>query len=95
MLRHTLISEHFFQVTALVAKADGSIAYIYTYNDGKSHVGGTVVYKDDSRGTSELDSSWYDPGGQRSNSIDTGTLYVVGNTVHWIDSGTDMSAPFF
>jgi hypothetical protein len=67
----------------LVARSDGSIAYIYSWIGSNTHDAGNAGFK-------ALDSDCVLCGNQ----IDTSFLRIVGNTVEWKDNSMVRSAPF-
>jgi hypothetical protein len=74
----------------LVARADGSIAYIYSWIGGDTHDADNTVQKVDRTGFRGLDGDCVLCG----NMIDTSFLRVVGSTVEWKDNSTVHSASF-
>jgi hypothetical protein len=87
---HTPSAETAVTADRLVALADGSIAYIYSWVGANTHDAGDTVEKVDKHGFSTLDSDCVLCG----NSIDTSLLRIVGGTVEWRDNSAIRTAPF-
>lgn len=91
-LLHRHVTASFTQVTVdrLIARRDGSIAYIFSWIGSNTHDAGNKVQKADTTGFHVLDSDCVLCGNQ----IDTSFLKSVGNTVEWMDNSTVQTAPF-
>jgi hypothetical protein len=91
-LLHRHVTATFTQVSVdrLVARRDGSIAYIFSWIGSSTHDAGNKVQKADTTGFRGLDSDCV----LCSNQIDTSFLKIVGNTVEWMDNSMVQSAPF-
>jgi hypothetical protein len=74
----------------LVARRNGSIAYIYSWIGSNTHDAGNTVEKVDLTGFRRLDSDCVLCG----NVINTSFLHVVGSTVEWEDDSMVHSASF-
>lgn len=77
-------------VDRLVARADGAIAYIYSWIGDNTHDAGDNVEKVDKAGFHALDGDCVLCG----NSIDTSFLRIVGSTVQWKDDSVIRTASF-
>jgi hypothetical protein len=77
-------------VDELVARADGSIAYIYSSGPPGDHEYGQAVEKVDTAGWQQLDTACTACG----TNISTTYLQIAGATVQWSNSGALRSAPF-
>jgi hypothetical protein len=91
VLHHHFVNSGFNSVTAdrLVARRDGSIAYIYSWIGSNTHDAGNTVEKVDTAGFHMLDGDCV----LCSNQINTSFLRIVGNMVEWMDNSMTKSAP--
>ena len=91
LLRGHVVAGTYISVSAhsLVAKRDGSIAYIYSWVGGNSKDQGHTVEKVDATGFHTLDYACLLCGDY----IDPAFLRIVGSTVQWMDHSMLRSAP--
>ncbi len=87
---HTVSALTSVTVDRLVALADGSIAYIYSWIGSNTHDAGDTVERVDRTGFAMLDGDCVLCG----NTIDTSFLRVVGSKVQWKDNSMIRSARF-
>jgi hypothetical protein len=87
---HTVSGFTSVTVDRLVALADGSIAYIYSWIGSNTHDAGDTVEKVERAGFHTLDGDCVLCG----NSVDTSFLRIVGSTVQWKDDSMIRTAPF-
>jgi hypothetical protein len=92
LLRGHKVAGRYISVTAhaLVAKRDGSIAYIYSWIGSNTHDAGDTVEKVDKTGYHTLESACLLCG----EDINESFLRIVGSTVRWKDGSVVRSAPF-
>jgi hypothetical protein len=88
--RHVTASFTQVNVDRLVARRDGSIAYIFSWIGSNTHDAGNKVQKVDQTGFQGLDSDCV----LCANQINTSFLKIVGSTVEWMDNSMTQSAPF-